>query len=58
MAKKVTDYQDAANDLNKALTEFIQALIYNTPLIKIFNKLGLTVKAKYRRDCDWTFCVW
>ena len=57
MAKKVTDYQDATNDLDKALNEFIQAIIYSTPLIKIFNKFGLTVKAKYRRDCDWTFCV-
>ena len=48
MAKKFTDYQDATNNLDKALTEFIQAIIYSTPLIKIFNKLGLTVKAKYR----------
>ena len=48
MAKKVTDYQDATNDLDKALTEFIQVIIYDTPVIKIFNKLGLTVKAKYR----------
>ena len=52
MAKKVTDYQDATNNLDKALNEFIQAIIYSTPLIKIFNKFGLTVKAKYRRDCD------